>query len=115
MPEPIEVTRLRQALDQFKGRMPRDLPRGVTDALEGLEKQLGEQAPERDTPGSRAAAEAQGTGVPMEKAARGPDAPSPGQREAQGRSGEMSEAAQAIVERLASGSRKGTEAGAPRR
>lgn len=106
MSEPVELTRLRQAIDQFKARQPRDLSENVTKALGGLEEALTQHAPTgRDTPGTRAAKEvgyAGGTGVPLREAAKGEDKPSPGQQEAQvaakpNLSESIKEAAQRIV------------------
>lgn len=97
MPEAIEITRLRAAIDQFKARQPRDLPDGVMEALERTEKELSRVEPGNDSPGAREAAKAStGTGVPFQHAAKGPDKASPGQREAAGLSAEMMKAAQAI-------------------
>lgn len=98
MPEPIEVTRLKQAVEQFEARKPRDLSDGFTAALAALNKELGRGTPEgAESPGQRAANEAGGTGVPLKYAAKGPDQPSPGQREARGISNQIQEAAQRIV------------------
>jgi hypothetical protein len=75
--------------------------------------------PSRDTPGMREAEKLMkpgqagdtgesGTGVHFSKAASGPDAPSPGQREAMNVSQEISKAAQTIMERVNGGT--GTQA-----
>ncbi len=85
MPAPIEVTRLLQAIESFESRMPRDLPEGVAEGLTEVKRMMSELSPVRDSPGSRAAAEAagtRGTGEHYSLAAKGPDGPSPGQREA---------------------------------
>jgi hypothetical protein len=86
MPASIEIVRLNQAIQAFKERAPRDLPPEVLDTLGKVEKGLTDYAPnELMGPGKRAALQAQGTdgtGEHYSKAAKGPDGPSPGQREA---------------------------------
>jgi ribosomal protein S6E (S10) len=91
-----EVQRLLQAVEHFKARTRgAELPKGAQEAVDGLTKALGQPMPGRDTPGAREALSVApgttGTGVPMEQAAKGPDAPSPGQREAQGQGSTVSE------------------------
>ena len=112
MPESVEVTRLKAALEQFKARTPRDLPQSVLRGIEEVEKQLGRVEPVRDTPGAREAqgAATVGTGVHFSKAAKGPDQPSAGQREAAGVAGsktiseEIQEAASTIAQKVKGGS-----------
>lgn len=90
-----ETQRLLQAVERFKSRTQgEELPKGAQEAVDGLTKALGAPMPGRDTPGAREAIQAApgtGTGVPMEQAAKGPDQPSPGQREAQGQGSTVSE------------------------
>jgi hypothetical protein len=91
MSEGAEVQRLLQAVQHFQNRSRgAELPKGAAEAIEGLQKALGQPAPGRDTPGAREAlkqapgnAPETGTGTPMKSAAVGNDRPSPGQREAQ--------------------------------
>lgn len=99
-----EVQKLLQAVEHFKARTRgAELPKGAQEAVDGLTKALGQPMPGRDTPGAREAlklapGQGTGTGVPMEQAAQGPDAPSPGQQAAGGAvSGEITKAAEAIV------------------
>lgn len=100
-----ELQRLLQAVEHFQSRTKgAELPKGVSEALQGLQKAAGTPQPTRDTPGAREAMKAsggtRGTGEHFSVAATGPDGPSPGQREAQGSGGvskEIHEAAAAIV------------------
>lgn len=101
-----EAQRLLQALSHFQARSRgAELPKGVSEAVEGLQKALGGPMPGRDTPGSREALKlapgTQGTGVPMEQAAKGSDGPSPGQREAKSVSQEIKEAAEKAAAEIA--------------
>jgi len=100
-----EAQRLLRAIEHFKARTRgAELPEGTEKALDGLQKTLGQPVPGRDTPGAREALKAapgNATGVPMEQAAKGPDASTPGQREAQGLSQEIQEAAQKAAEQIA--------------
>lgn len=101
MPDPIELTRLHQALESFQARKPRDLPENVSQAVEALSVALSGKSPaENESPGTRAAKEvgyAGGTGVPLREAAKGEDKPSPGQKAARSVSSEIQEAAKRIV------------------
>lgn len=105
MARPLEITRLEQAIEAFEARMPNDLPDGFAEKLGELKQQLGEHEPQGDaSPGQQAVANAtgatEGTGVHYSRAARGPDKPSPGQREALGVSADIEEAAASISDRL---------------
>lgn len=98
----MEIQRLLQAAEHFKARTRgAELPKGALEAVDALQKALGEPMPERDTPGARAALRVapgtKGTGEPFSKAARGVDGPSPGQREAQSLSQQIQEAAESIA------------------
>lgn len=101
MPQPIELTRLEQALESFQARKPRDLPENLSQAVEALSVALSGKSPEEAlTPGKRAAKEvgyAGGTGVPLREAAKGEDQPSPGQRAARGITDDIQHAAKRIV------------------
>jgi hypothetical protein len=117
MPRPVEVTRLEQAIEQFKARSPQNLPDGVTQALDGLRESLSTIEPDAgDSPGRQAAQEVaaggtNGTGEHYSKAARGADQPSPGQREAASVSGDIEKAAASIAEKIKKeqdGDREGT-------
>lgn len=101
-----EVQKLLQAVEHFKARTRgAELPNGAQEAVDGLTKALGQPMPGRDTPGAREALKvAPGSGplgAPMELAAKGPDVPSPGQREAHAQGGtisdEITKAAESIV------------------
>jgi ribosomal protein S6E (S10) len=96
------VQRLLQAVENFKTQTRgAELPQGAQEAVEAVQKALGQPMPGRDTPGAREALKlapgTTGTGVPMQDAAKGPDGPSPGQREAKSVSAAIDEAAAAIV------------------
>lgn len=106
MPQPIEVTRLAQAIEQFRGRAPRDLPDGVLDSINDIYSQLTDTYPDMgESPGKQAAKSAglapgtDGTGEHYSKAAQGPDGPSPGQREVQ----QIAEAAEKLRETVGAG------------
>lgn len=105
MSQNMQVQRLIQAIEHFQSRSKgaADIPKGVQSAIETLHKELNLPAPERNTPGSRAAhAVAPGTrgaAEPFPKAAKGIDGPSPGQREARSLSQEIHDAAVSIAER----------------
>jgi hypothetical protein len=116
---PVEVARLLSAIEQFEARAPRDLPQGVMEKIAEIKQEVSQVTPSRDTPGMREAEKLMkpgqagdtgesGTGVHFSKAASGPDAPSPGQREAMNVSQEISKAAQTIMERVNGGT--GTQA-----
>lgn len=97
-----EVARLLQAVEHFESRSKgADLPKGVSEAVQGLSDALGRPTPGRDTPGAREALKlapgTEGTGAPYAKAAIGRDGPSPGQREARSLSQEIQDAAASIV------------------
>ena len=104
MPAPVEIVKLQQAISAFKERAPQDLPDGVMEGLDKIGSSLNDYAPPGgDSPGHRAAGEAQGqapgtdgTGEHYSKAAKGPDGPSPGQKEAQRLSEEMMQAAERL-------------------
>ena len=104
MAQPVEIARLQQAVEQFRGRAPQNLPDGVMQKLEEVMGELGSfNTDADDSPGKRdAAALAPGTdgvGEHYSKAAKGPDGPSPGQRESRDLGSEIKEAAAAIMER----------------
>lgn len=108
MSTPVEVQRLQQAIEQFEGRAPQNLPDGVMDRLKEVSRELQSFDPVGDSPGHRDAREAapgtDGTGEHYSRAAKGPDGPSPGQREAAGAvSSQIAEAAKQIAERMKSG------------
>jgi hypothetical protein len=97
-----QTMRLLQALEFFSSRTRgAELPKGVEEAIQGLQKALGQPMPGQDTPGARAALKVapgtDGTGENYRKAAIGRDGPSPGQREANGISEEIQKAAESIV------------------
>lgn len=97
-----EVQRLLQAMSHFSARTRgAQLPKGVQEGVEALQQALGQPLPGHDSPGSREALAVapgtKGTGAPMAKAALGPDGPSPGQKEAQGLSGQIAAAAAEIA------------------
>lgn len=94
-----ELQKLIQAAEHFKARTRgAALPDGLDKALDGLLKAAGQPMPDRDTPGSREALKlTQGTGNGLKASAKGADAPSPGQREAQAVSAEIAKAAESIV------------------
>jgi hypothetical protein len=106
-PNPVEIQRLVQAVEQFQGRAPRNLPDGAMDRLNDVMKELQEFDSVGDSPGRREARAlapgTDGTGEHYSKAARGPDGPSPGQREARGLSSDIEEAAKTIADRIRSG------------
>lgn len=98
----MEQQRLLQALQRFSDRSKgAELPKGTEEALAGLRTALSAPPPDHGTPGTRAALRVvpgtTGTGEPMEKAARGVDGPSPGQRSAQGVTQAIQEAASQIL------------------
>jgi len=100
--------RLSQALKHFQERTHgEELPKGTQEAVAELLKTLSGGVPTRDTPGGRAALKVapgtNGTGEPMEKAAKGIDGPSPGQRAARGEAdnGLSSDIAKAAAEIIA--------------
>lgn len=99
MPESIEVTRLKQAIEQFEARKPRDASPSLLSALAGVNKELGRTSSDTETsPGHRAAEQSSyGTGVPLKYAAQGPDKPSPGQKAARGVSDDIRAAASRIM------------------
>lgn len=105
-----EQQRLLQAIEHFNSRTRgAELPKGVAEAVQGLQKALGQPMPGRDTPGAREAlklAPGNATGVPMEQAAKGSDSASPGQREALSVSEEIDAAAQKAAEQIAAGAGK---------
>ena len=108
MPAPVEILRLQQAVEQFQSRAPRDLPDGVMDKLGEVMQELGSfDNVGNDSPGKRDVASVtsgtEGTGEHYSKAAKGPDGPSPGQREARTLSQEIHEAAASIMERRGGG------------
>lgn len=97
-----ELQKLLQAVDHFEARTRgAELPEGLSEAVEGLKKVAGHPMPDRDTPGAREALKlaqgTTGTGAALKDSAKGPDAPSPGQREAQSVSAEIAKAAESIV------------------
>lgn len=98
----IHQQRLLQALESYVTRTKGgEQPKGAEEAIQALQKVLGTPAPGRDTPGAREAFKVapgtKGTGEPIDKAAKGIDGPSPGQREAQSLSQQIHEAAAAIA------------------
>lgn len=98
----IHEQRLLQAIENYVTRTKGgEVPKGSEDALSALKKVLGAPAPGKDSPGAREALKVApgtvGAGEPMNKAAKGIDGPSPGQREAQSISQQIQEAAQAIA------------------
>lgn len=104
MASPVEVMRLRQAFEQFKGRAPRNLPDGVMQKLDEVMTELDNfDADSGDSPGRREALKAapgtEGVGEHFRKAAKGIDGPSPGQREARGLSSAIKQAAAEVAER----------------
>jgi hypothetical protein len=104
VPVPVEIARLQQAVEQFQGRAPKNLPDGVMQKLEEVMGELGQFDPSMDdSPGRREVAKVapgtDGTGEHFRKAARGRDGPSPGQREARGLSSEIAAAAAQIAEK----------------
>lgn len=86
---PREAKELLNAIEAFKAASPQGTPRGVLESLGQIEQQITSVGTSRggESPGTRAAravaenATRSGTGEPMERAAKGPDAPSPGQAE----------------------------------
>lgn len=107
----IEAQRLLQAIEHFKARTRgAELPKGTEEALKGLSKTLSTPMPDRDTPGGRAAMAVapgtRGTGEHFSQAVKGPDGPSPGQKEAEkaggGVSKEVDAAASALAAKIAS-------------
>jgi hypothetical protein len=94
-----EAQKLLQAVEHFKARTRgAELPKGTEEAVAGLQKALGQPMPGRDTPGEREALKAApGTGSALRDAAKGPDAPSPGQREAAGLSEQIEQAVAQIT------------------
>jgi hypothetical protein len=99
----VNEQRLLQALANYqRGTKGGEVPKGVEEAIKGLQGALSEPAPSRDTPGMRAALSVapgtKGTGEPISKAAKGVDGPSPGQTEAKSVSQQIAEAAASIVE-----------------
>jgi hypothetical protein len=99
--------RLVQAVQHFQERTRgEELPKETQDAIKGLLNALEGGTPARDTPGGRAALKAapgtDGTGEPMERAVKGPDGPSPGQRAARSVSQEVKEAVANIAANQAS-------------
>lgn len=106
MPQPVEVTRLTQAIEQFRTRQPRDLPDGLLEKIQEVENELGSYAPAGgDSPGQREVTQVAGgdpnaTGTPYPQAAKGPDKPSPGQREVANVSKQIEEAAATIAAKL---------------
>lgn len=112
MPVPVEVARLITAIEQFEQRSPRDLPGGVLDSLKGVREQLGgydTRSSGEQTPGQKEVQKVNkgtdGTGAPYSDP-RGPDKPSPGQREAMGVSQEIGTAMSALVEKMKEANRK---------
>lgn len=104
----IEITRLQQAIEQFVGRAPRDLPDGVLDKVKELGTSLSEVTPApRGSPGMEEAKKVafgtDGTGEHYSRAAKGPDQPSPGQREAMSVSAEIEKAAATIAQKIKEG------------
>ena len=102
MPSPVEIMRLRQAVEQFQGRAPKNLHDGVMDKLKEVMDELGQFDPSsEDSPGKREARAlapgTDGTGEHFRKAARGIDGPSPGQREARNLSSDIETAAREIA------------------
>jgi hypothetical protein len=98
----LELQKLLQAVEHFQARTRgAELPKGLPEAIDGLQKAAGQTMPDRDTPGAREALKlaqgTKGTGAALKQSAQGPDAPSPGQREAQSVSAEIAKAAESIV------------------
>lgn len=81
-----EVARLAQAIEHFESRQPRDLSPDLLKQIVGIKEGLTKYEPTLDSPGKREAIKAAGgtpgTGVSYRDAAKGADAPSPGQKEA---------------------------------
>jgi hypothetical protein len=111
----VESLKLRQAIEAFEQRAPKNLPDGLLDKLgevkDGLSTTDSTQAGQ--SPGQREVGQSQGqgtdgTGAPYPVAARGPDQPSPGQREAMSVSAEIEKAAAGIAEKVKSGERDRT-------
>lgn len=98
-----QTKRLLQALEQFQERTKgaKDLSPDVGKAIEALQGALNAPPVSEDSPGRLSALDAvkgtTGAGEPMEKAAKGPDGPSPGQTEGRSMSEQIHEAAQAIA------------------
>jgi hypothetical protein len=94
-----EVQRLLQAVEHFKARTRgAELPKGAEDAITGIEKAFSQPMPGRDSPGEKEALKAStGTGAALRDAAKGPDTPSPGQREAAAISEQIEQAAAQIA------------------
>jgi hypothetical protein len=120
MPASVEIARLRQAIEQFTARPPRDLPDGVLERLQEVGNALGTHNPSGrgDSPGARETAKAAGTdatGVDYRHAGRGSDQPSPGQSAASDAakqltpSEQMEKLAGAVVEKLKASGREGTD------
>ena len=104
MARPVEIARLQQAVEQFQGRAPRNLPDGVMDKLTEVMTELGQfDTDADDSPGKREvralAPGTDGTGEHYSKAAKGADGPSPGQREARNLTSDIKEAAASIMEK----------------
>ncbi|MBS1863015.1 MAG: hypothetical protein JSS68_15040 [Actinobacteria bacterium] len=101
----IQAKRLIEAVEHFQTstKGSEDISPDVAEAVSALHKALGLPAPDRNTPGARAALKVvpgtKGTGENFAKAARGIDGPSPGQRQAQSLSQQISEAAAEIASR----------------
>lgn len=120
MPASVEIARLRQAIEQFTTRPPRDLPDGVMEHLQEVGNALNDFNPSGrgDSPGSRETAKAAGTdatGVDYRNAAKGADKPSPGQQAASAAadqltpSEQMEKLAGSVVEKLRASGRERTD------
>ena len=101
MAHDAETTRLVQAIERFTEHS-KDVSPQLQQALAGVNKAIEGPDTSEMSPGERAAygngdTGKGGTGVPMERAAKGPDAPSPGQRAAAGVGDEIRERAKAII------------------
>jgi hypothetical protein len=101
----MQAKRLLEAVEHFQGRTKgaEDISPEVADAVKALHEALGMPAPDRNTPGARAALKVvpgtKGSGETFAKAAKGVDGPSPGQRAAQSLSQQINDAAAEIVSR----------------
>jgi hypothetical protein len=104
------MTRLSQAIDAFNQRPPPDMPEGFAEKLSAVSESMKAAGPaEQLSPGQQDVRKAShggtdGTGESYKTAARGPDQPSPGQREARGgprnMSSEIHKAAGELIERM---------------
>ncbi len=102
-PPTPEVRKFLTSLEAFLQNPPRDLPDGVVDNLTELRGTLKGYGSEEQSPGEREAVKAAGKeaegsdlGESFRTATRGPDQPTPGQREVLKAQEAMNEAAAAI-------------------